>query len=125
MAIDEGLAERVREQLQGLQGLTERRMFGGLVFMLNGNMCMGLVRESLMLRIGPDNYEATLALPYAGPMDFTGKPLRGFIYVAPEGIAEDEDLAAWIERGIAFAGSLPPKEKKPKPRKTKADKRNN
>jgi TfoX/Sxy family transcriptional regulator of competence genes len=122
MAIDEGLAERVREQLQGLQGLTERRMFGGLVFMLNGNMCVGLVRESLMIRIGPDNYEALLAQPHARPMDFTGKPLRGFIYVAPEGIAEDEDLASWVECAVAYAGALPPKEKTPKPRQRQTNK---
>ena len=119
MAIDEGLAERVREQLEGLQGLTERRMFGGLAYMLNGNMCVGLVRESLMVRIGPDDYAATVVLPHARPMDFTGKPLRGFVYVAPEGVAEDEDLAVWVERGVAFAGSLPPKEKKPKKPKQK------
>lgn len=124
MAIDEGLAERVREQLIDLQGVSERRMFGGLVFMINEHMCVGLVRESLMVRVGPDAYEASLQLPQARPMDFTGKPLRGFVYVEPEGIAEDEDLAAWIERGIAFAGALPPKEKKPKPRKAQAKKRN-
>ena len=119
MAIDEGLAERVRESLQGLQGVEEKRMFGGLAFMLNGNMCVGLVKESLMVRVGPDNYEASLALPHARPMDFTGKPLTGFVYVEPEGIAEDADLNAWIERGVAFAGALPPKEKKPSPKKIK------
>lgn len=124
MAIDEGLAERVRENLEGLQGLTEKRMFGGLAFMLNGNMCVGLVKESLMVRVGPANYQASLALPYARPMDFTGKPLTGFIYVDPEGIAEDADLNNWIERGVAFAGALPPKEKKPKPRGAKAQKKN-
>ena len=119
MAIDEGLAQRVREHLEGLQGLTERRMFGGLAYMLNGNMCVGLVRDSLMVRIGPDDYEATVVLPHARPMDFTGKPLRGFVYVAAEGIAEDEDLATWVERGVAFAGSLPPKEKKVSKKKTR------
>ncbi len=109
MAIDEGLAERVREQLEGLQGLSERRMFGGLAFMINGNMCVGLVRDSLMVRIGPNAYESVVKLPFARPMDFTGKPLRGFVYVAPEGVAEDQDLVAWVERGVSFAAALPPK----------------
>ena len=120
MAVDEGLAERIRERLDGLQGLSERRMFGGLAFMLNGNMCLGLVRESMMVRIGADDYEATLALPHARPMDFTGKPLRGFVYVDPAGVAEDGDLDAWVERGVAFASALPPKEKKPKKKTSKA-----
>lgn len=112
MAIDEGLAQRVRECLDGLQAVEERKMFGGLVFMLNGNMCVGLVRDSLMVRVGPDAYTAMLELPHARPMDFTGKPLTGFVYVEPQGVAEDEDLAAWVERGVGFAGALPPKEKK-------------
>lgn len=117
MAFDEGLAERVREQLEGLQGLTEQSMFGGLAFLLNGNMCVGLVRESLMVRVGPAAYQATLRLAHARPMDFTGKPLTGFVYIDPEGIAEDDDLAGWIERGVAFAAALPPKERKPRARR--------
>lgn len=118
MAFDEGLAERVREQLAGLQAVSEQRMFGGLCFMLSGNMCVGVVQDRLMLRVGPDAYEATLGLPHARPMDFTGKPLRGFVYVDAEGFAEDEDLAGWVERGVAFAAALPPKEKKPRQKKT-------
>lgn len=112
MAIDEGLAQRVRECLEGLQAVEEKKMFGGLVFLLNGNMCVGLVRDSLMVRVGPDAYAASLEMPDARPMDFTGKPLTGFVYIEPQGIAEDADLAGWVERGVVFAAALPPKERK-------------
>lgn len=112
MAYDEGLAERVRERLEGLQAVTERRMFGGLAFLLNGNMCVGVVKEVLMVRVGPQAYEASLALPHARPMDFTGRPLRGFVYVDAGAYAEDDELAAWVERGVAFAAALPPKGQK-------------
>lgn len=109
MAYDEGLAERVREQLLDVSFVTEKKMFGGLVFMVNGNMLCGVMSERLFLRIGPHAYEAALAQPHAQPMDFTKKKMVGFIYVLPDGLEADEDLAAWLNRGLDFAGRLPPK----------------
>ena len=109
MAYDEGLAQRIRERLEGRDGIRERKMFGGLAFMLAGNMCCGVVDDELMVRVGPEQYEDALAQPPAREMDFTGRPMRGMIYVGTEGIAEDDDLAMWISRGEKFAGNLPPK----------------
>ena len=108
MAYDEGLAQRIRELLEEREDLSERRMFGGLCFMLGGNMCCGVVGDDLMLRVGKDAYEELLARPHARPMDFTGKPMRGMLYVDPAG-TEEEGLRDWVERGVAFASSLPPK----------------
>ncbi len=108
MPYDEGLAQRIRETLDP-PGLTEKKMFGGLCFLLHGNMCVGVTGEELMVRVGPGAYAESLAQPHAREMDFTGKPLKGFVFVAPEGFEDDEDLRAWIERGAAFALSLPEK----------------
>lgn len=109
MAFDAGLAERVREQLLDVGFVTEKQMFGGLVFMVNGNMLCGVMRESLMLRVGPHAHENALAQPHTRPMDFTKKKMTGFIYVSDEGLESDEDLAGWLDRGLDFAGRLPPK----------------
>jgi hypothetical protein len=106
---DEGLTERIREALEGRRGITEKRMFGGLAFMLNGNMFAGIIGEDLMVRVGPEAYAGLLKEPFAKEMDFTGRPMKGFIVVGPEGFDSDEDLAAWIGRGIGFAESLPDK----------------
>jgi TfoX/Sxy family transcriptional regulator of competence genes len=109
MAFDEGLAERMRELLAERPGITEKKMFGGLGFILDGNMCCGIVGDDLMVRVGPEAHDEALALPHARPMDFTGRPMKGFLYVGPDGVESDEDLAAWIGRGVDFAASLPPK----------------
>ena len=109
MAYDEALAERVRTALSDRDGLSERKMFGGLCFMLNGNMACGLTAEALMVRVGPEAFDEALALPHARPMDFTGRPMKGMVYVDPPGYSSDEGLSAWVERGAAFAASLPPK----------------
>lgn len=109
MAYDEGLAERVRTALEDEPGVTERKMFGGLCLMLGGNMCCGIVGEELMVRVGPDAWESALALPHAREMDFTGKSMKGMVYVGVDGIESDRDLDSWVARGVAFAGSLPPK----------------
>ena len=109
MAYDEGLAERLREAFQDQAETVEKRMFGGLAFMVNGNMCCGVERDSLMVRIGPDQYEEALALPHARPMDFTGRPMRGFVYVDAEGFESDEGLSEWVQRGLNFVFTLPPK----------------
>lgn len=104
---DETLATRVRLQLAAVP-FTERKMFGGLCIMLNGNMACGVMGEELMVRTGPANHSDALARPYARPMDFTGRPMRGMVFVAAEGL-DDESLAEWVELGANFAGSLPPK----------------
>ena len=109
MAYDEGLAQRVREELADTPALTEKKMFGGLCFLVGGNMACGIVGEELMVRVGPDAYEECLARPNAREMDFTGRSLRGMVYVSAEGVAEDADLSHWTGRGAGFAGSLPPK----------------
>ena len=109
MAFDEGLAERVRDLLDQRKDLSERKMFGGLCFLLSGNMSFGIVGSELMVRVGPDAYPEALALPHAREMDFTGRSMRGMVFVSEDGISEDEDLEEWLQRGTAFAGSLPPK----------------
>jgi TfoX/Sxy family transcriptional regulator of competence genes len=109
VAYDEELAERIRQALAGRQGVSEKRMFGGIAFMLRGNMCCGVVRNDLMIRVGPEQYEVALARPHARPMDFTGRPLRGMVYVGPDGYRSDADMEDWVRRGVDFAASLPPK----------------
>ena len=111
MAFDAELAQRVREGLLAVSGALpdEKRMFGGLCFMIAGNMCCGILGDRLMARVGPDAYATLLGEPGANEMDFTGRPMRGMVYVTADGIASDEDLADWIARGVAYARSLPPK----------------
>lgn len=109
MAYDEGLAHRLQDLFEGDRDVTEKKMFGGLCFLHRGNMVCGIVRDELMLRVGPDAYGDCLALPHAREMDFTGRAMRGMIYVGTEGFEEDEDLEAWVDRALAFARSLPSK----------------
>ena len=109
MAYDEGLAERIRDVLANMPEVTENRMFGGLCFMVSGNMCCGMVGETLMARVGAEQYAECLVLPYAREMNYTGKPLKGIVYVDPKGIAEDADLKCWIGRCLNFTQSLPDK----------------
>lgn len=109
MAYDEGLAQRVREMLEPQRGTSERKMFGGLAFMLDGNMCCGIVGDDLMVRVGPDRYDAALAEPHAREMDFTGRAMRGMVYVDAGGIEDDDTLEAWVKQGVDHARSLPPK----------------
>ena len=109
MAYDEELAERIRRALAGRQGVSEKKMFGGIAFMLRGNMCCGIVRDDLMVRVGPERHEEALAQPHARPMDFTGRPMRGMVYVTPEGCRTDEALKRWVEQGLNFAATLPAK----------------
>lgn len=109
MAYDEGLAQRIREHLQGKGDITERKMFGGLAFMLRGHMLVGVLGDNLVARVGPDNHAQALARPHARPMDFTGRPMQGYVYVGPEGLGADGVLAEWIALCTAFVDSLPPK----------------
>ena len=109
MAYDEMLAGRVRGSLTGRSGIDERRMFGGLAFMLDGNMCCCVTEHGLMVRVGLDAYEDALAQPHAGVMDMTGRPMRGWVLVEFEGLASDASLAQWVAQGADFAATLPPK----------------
>ena len=112
MAFDEGLADRIRDALSGRHGVSQRKMFGGIAFMLEGNMAVGVAGEELMVRLGPDEAERALAEPHVRRMDMTGRPMKSMILVAPEATAADEDLASWVDAGADFAASLPPKSKK-------------
>jgi hypothetical protein len=84
-------------------------MFGGLAFLVNGHMCCGIVGKDLMVRTGPDDYKTAVTRPHARPMDFTGRPMRGFVYVDAPGCRSPRDLNAWVQRGLRFALSLDPK----------------
>lgn len=106
MVFDEGLAERVRDVVPA--HCTERKMFGGIAWMDRGNMAVGIVGDDLMLRMGDAATEA-LQEPHTRPMDFTGKPMRGMLFVEPEGIADDSQLRDWVERALAFTRGLPAK----------------
>lgn len=109
MAFDEGLAQRVREQLQGAPDVSEKRMFGGLCFMLGGHMLLGVSPDGLMVRVGLQAHAAALRRPGARPMDFTGRPMRGYVFVDPAAIAADGDLAYWVGLARSFVATLPPK----------------
>jgi TfoX/Sxy family transcriptional regulator of competence genes len=108
MAYDEHLAERVRQELHADPAFGERKMFGGLCFMLHGNMCAGVVGERLMLRLGEPATEQALEHAHVSPMDFTGKPMKGMVYVDQDGL-QGAALTRWIEQAASFARSLPAK----------------
>lgn len=109
MTFDEHLADRVRNALGSPPGLTERTMFGGLAFMVDGHLCCGVLDDTLMARIGPDAYEEALDEPYVRPMDFTGRPMRGLVFIDPPGLKTADALQNWVDRTLAFVESLPPK----------------
>jgi TfoX/Sxy family transcriptional regulator of competence genes len=109
MAYNEKLAERIRRQLSNRTDVVERKMFGGLAFMVRGHMCCGVVGDELMVRVGLAGYEAALKEKHAREMDFTGKPLRGMLYVAASGLASAKQLGKWVECGLQFTLTLPEK----------------
>lgn len=111
MAFDEALADRIRDVLASRPEVSERKMFGGIAFMLAGNMAVGVIGEDLMVRLDPEDAEKALREPHTRPMDFTGKPMKNMVYVDAEGTASDESLAGWVEAGADYAASLPPKRK--------------
>ena len=113
MAYDQELAERVRDVLAAEAGLTEQAMFGGLAFLIDGKMCVGVSGAELMIRVPPDTTDAALAEPGVRPMDMTGRPMKGWLVVGDVGIAADDDLAAWVDRSREHVRTLPAK-KKPK-----------
>ena len=109
MAYDEGLAERIREVVAEEPGVTEKKMFGGLAFLASGNMFCGILKDELMVRVGPDGHEAALARPHARIMDFTGRPMKGFLVVGTGGFERDEDLESWVRGCLDFVRTLPAK----------------
>ncbi|WP_405670583.1 TfoX/Sxy family protein [Streptomyces sp. NBC_01530] len=109
MAYDQGLAERIRERLGADPDITEKRMFGGIAFLLRGNMAVGVSDDNLMVRVGSDATEEALARPGARIFDMPGRPMRGWVVVAGSAVAEDDVLGEWIDEGHAFAAGLPPK----------------
>lgn len=111
MAFNEVLADRIRDVLSARPELSERKMFGGIAFMLAGNMAVGVIGEDLMVRLDPADAKRALAEAHTRPMDFTGKPMKNMVYVSPQGTASDKGLAAWVEAGADYAMSLPPKSK--------------
>lgn len=114
MAFDETLAKRVRALLIGRTGYSERRMFGGIAFMLEGKMCCGVLNDELVARVSAGDYAAALTQPQVRPMDFTGRPMKGYLYIAAAAIAGDGSLAMWVERCVSFVTTLPAKAPKPK-----------
>jgi hypothetical protein len=110
MAYDEALADRVRTLLAEEDGLGERKMFGGLAFMLHGNMACGIVKDELMLRLGPEGADAALDRPHVRQMDFTGRPMTGMVFVAPAGL-EGDSLDELVKQAVAYARTFPPKAK--------------
>lgn len=109
MAFDELLAQRIREVVAQVPGFTEKKMFGGVGYMLNGNMACGVNGSDLIVRVGPERYEQALTLPASKPFDMTGRPMRGWITVSAEDLLDDTDLEQWVRQGIEFALTLPPK----------------
>lgn len=109
MAYDEGLVQRVREEMSELPEYVEKKMFGGIGFMLQGNMAGGVIGEDLIVRVGPEAYESALSEPETRPFDMTGRAMRGWVVVTAEGYASDEALKAWVQRGVDYALTLPAK----------------
>jgi TfoX/Sxy family transcriptional regulator of competence genes len=109
MAYDEALAQRIRATLPGLPGITEKKMFGGIAFLVDGNMACAVSKDSVMVRISPDATEAALAQPHVRIVDMTGRPMKGWVLLEPAGIQSEDDLKRWIDQGVTFAQSLPSK----------------
>lgn len=112
MAYSEALATRIRAVLAGSAGITEKRMFGGIAFLKNGLMFVGVTGDELMARVGKDAHAASLARRHVREMDFTGKPMAGYVFVGRDGLAEDAELAFWVRHCERFVATLPPKAKK-------------
>ena len=109
MAYDAVLAKRVSALLQRKKRISQKEMFGGACFMLDGKMCCGVIKDKLVVRVMPEQCDELLRRPHVKPMDFTGKPLRGFVYVLPAGLKRLSSLRAWVDKGLNYVNSLPPK----------------
>jgi len=111
MAYNEKLADRVREKLVVHKKVEEKKMMGGLCFMYKSKMCCGIVKDDLMVRVIASRYNEALSHPYGREMDFTGRPLKGFVFVAPDGFIKEKDLSYWIQMGVEFVDALSPQKK--------------
>ena len=109
MAYDLGLAARCDDFLLEHSMVSQKKMFGGIAYLLNGNMAFGIHKDHLMVRVGPDAYDALMERPETAPFDLTGRNMTGWLLVSPEGLEEETQLKSWIEKGIHFAEKLPPK----------------
>lgn len=109
MAFSSALADRVRHATRSRRDLTEKKMFGGLGFLLHGNMCVGIMASSLIVRVGPDAYAAALKQPNVAEFNVTGRPMKGWIVVEPDGLESDRQLEAWIAKAVEFVETLPRK----------------
>jgi TfoX/Sxy family transcriptional regulator of competence genes len=114
MAYDEQLAQRIRDVLGPRADVGEKKMFGGIAFMVGDRMAVGVVGDDLMVRVGPDAHDEALAQPHARPMDMGGRVSRGFVYVAPAGLATEEALRGWVDRGLQFAATAEPSRRRAK-----------
>ena len=109
MAFDEALAERIRHRLARRKNVEEKKMFGGVGFLLNGNLLVGVGKDSLCVRLGPDQAEEALLEPHVEKFDITGRPMKIWVLVGPEGVEGDDQLNEWIERAMKFVTTLPGK----------------
>lgn len=109
MVYSHALADRVRQVLRHDRSIAEKKMFGIIVFLLNGKMLVGVWKSSLIARVGPDQAAAALKQPHVGKFDVTGRPMKGWIMVEPDGLDSDKQLAEWIERAVQFVETLPSK----------------
>lgn len=109
MAYDDDLAARIRERLARRRDIREKRLFGGVGFLLNGNLLVGVKKDSLVARIGREQGEAALREPHVRPFDVGGRTIPGWVLVGPEGVEDDDRLAEWIDRAAAFVETLPAK----------------
>lgn len=112
MPYDKKLAGRLGAIFKRRKNVVEKKMFGGIAYMVGGHMCCGIAKDMLVVRVGPDAYEDALKEKYVMEMDFTGRPMKGYVYVESKGIESDEELKAWVERGIKFVKTLPLKKAK-------------
>jgi TfoX/Sxy family transcriptional regulator of competence genes len=109
VAFDESLAARIRDALARRKNIEEKKMFGGIGFLLNGNMLVGVWKDSLIVRLGPDEGEEALLEPHVKVFDITGRPMKGWVLVEPDGVESDDQLMGWIERALNFVRKLPAK----------------
>jgi TfoX/Sxy family transcriptional regulator of competence genes len=111
MAYSEALAQRIRSEIEGLPGLIEKKMFGGISFLLNGNMACGVIGDEMIVRVGVERHDEAMAYPTTRPFDMTGKPMAGWVVVSSDGLQDEQEVREWVRWGIDYASNLPPKSK--------------
>lgn len=116
MAYDAKLADRVRRAVAGRRRIAEKKMFGGLAFLLDGKMFCGVASDDLMVRVGPERHEEALRRPHVRPMDFTGRPMKGYVFVGPDGCRTERQVLAWVEKSASFVATLPAHSRPRRPR---------